>query len=181
MSVVMNRLDDTRKTRARFPARLRQLARRLPWLRWILFAAAGFLAFIVDMTVLAIAVYGLGVGPALARIPSILAAASAAWYCNRRFTFADTSSRRRWAQWLRYLGVNCVNMTINYASYALLVVHTAFGREHPLLAVWPGAIVGLWVNYLLASRLVFVDAKSNGRSSASDARAQNASPLSQDR
>jgi len=154
----MSRIDKRRGPRVRLPARMRQLARRLPWLRWALFAAAGFVAFLVDMIVLGIAVYGLGVLPARARVVSILAAASVAWYGNRRFTFADTSTRRRWAQWLRYLAVNCVNMAINYGSYAVLVVHTDVGGEHPLLAVLPGALAGLWVNYLLASRLVFAQA-----------------------
>lgn len=141
--------------RLHWRGRLRRWSRRAPWLRWALFAAAGLVAFGVDMSVLAALVYGLDVLPAHARLVSILAAASAAWYCNRRFTFADTSVRRRWAQWLRYLAVNTVNVVINYGSYAGLVMWTDLGREHPLLAVLPGALAGLWVNYLLASRLVF--------------------------
>ena len=55
----------------------------------------------------------------------------------------------------KMLVINMVNVAINYGSYAGLVLHTDVGATHPLLTVVPGALAGLCVNYLLASRWVF--------------------------
>lgn len=132
--------------------------------RWLTFCAAGLVAFGVDMSVLGALVHGLGVGPARARLVSIPLAASTAWFINRRLTFASGDNPARWRQWLRYLAVNMVNVTVNYGCYLGLVSLTAAGAAHPLASVVPGALIGLWINYRLAGRWVFRDPNlSSGR------------------
>ncbi|WP_109993182.1 GtrA family protein [Salinisphaera sp. LB1] len=132
--------------------------------RWLSFALAGLTAFGVDMSVLGMLVHGLEMAPLRARLISIPLAASTAWLINRRFTFVSGDDRARWHQWLRYLAVNTVNVIVNYGCYLGLVSATAIGAAHPLLSVVPGALVGLWGNYLLAGRWVFRDPNlSSGR------------------
>lgn len=132
--------------------------------RWLAFGAAGLMAFGVDMGVLGVLVHGLGMAPLRGRLVSIPLAASTAWFMNRRFTFVSGDERARWQQWLRYLAVNMVNVVVNYGCYLGLVSATAIGAAHPLASVVPGALVGLWGNYLLAGRWVFRDPNlSSGR------------------
>lgn len=128
------------------------LRARMPWL---LFAAVGGIAFGVDMVVLAVGVYGLGLAPAHARLISIPIAASAAWIINRRITFPGQRRTRRLFEWLRYLLANTGNLAINYGGYAAIVTFTAVGAAHPLISIIPGAFTGLCLNYWLASRWVF--------------------------
>ncbi|MES1953954.1 GtrA family protein [Salinisphaera hydrothermalis] len=152
-------MGEVRRARRRFrpvaPAALR---------RWLAFGAAGLIAFGVDMGALGALVHGLGMAPVKARLISIPLAASTAWLINRRFTFASGDDRARWHQWLRYLAVNTINVTVNFGCYLALVSATAVGAAHPLISVVPGALLGLAINYRLAGRWVFRDPNlSSGR------------------
>lgn len=148
-----SRLAWRRLRRQRGSRRKQQRALR----RWLAFAAAGLTAFVVDMGVLGLLVHGLGMAALRARLISIPLAASTAWMMNRRFTFVSGEDRARWHQWLRYLAINTISITVNYGCYLGLVSATAIGRAHPLASIVPGALVGLWMNYQLAGRWVFRD------------------------
>ncbi|MGB7755128.1 MAG: GtrA family protein [Salinisphaera sp.] len=137
--------------------RLRAIIETRALRRWLSFGAAGMVAFGVDMGVLGVLVHGLGMVALRARLISIPMAASTAWMINRRFTFVSGDDRARWHQWLRYLAVNTINVSVNYGGYVGLVSATAIGAAHPLISVVPGALLGLWGNYLLAGRWVFRD------------------------
>ncbi len=158
-----------RETASRYHARtaqgqLRAIMETRALRRWLSFAAAGLVAFAVDMGVLGVLVHGLGMVALRARLISIPLAASTAWLINRRFTFVSGDDRARWHQWLRYLAVNTINVSVNYGCYVALVSTTRLGAAHPLASVAPGALLGLWGNYLLAGRWVFRDPNlSSGR------------------
>ncbi|MGH8328291.1 MAG: GtrA family protein, partial [Steroidobacteraceae bacterium] len=60
--------------------------------QFVRFGLVGVCGFVVDVTVLYLALALLGVGPYVGRGISYLAAASFTWYLNRRITFADRKS-----------------------------------------------------------------------------------------
>jgi putative flippase GtrA len=89
----------------------------------------------------------------LGRVVSYLAAGSAGWWLNRRFTFASRGARQR--EWLRYLTANLAGGTANYAVYAALVAWVPLCRAHPTIAVAAGSLAGLVFNFTMSRRFVF--------------------------
>ena len=142
--------------RTRSTAHLPRGQPRLP--RALVFAAVSGLAFGVDMGVLAVLVHGLGWPGLVSRAVSILAATSSSWFVNRHATFSTRAGAGWGREWLRYLAVNALGMTLNYGIYAWLVAATAFGTAHPLLTVLPGGVLAMALNYGLTRRWVFVNA-----------------------
>lgn len=124
--------------------------------RWALFGTVGAVAFVVDMSVLGLGVYGFGLAPGHARLLSIPAATTLAWYLNRRLTFRRRGHAGPAREWLRYMTASTGNLAVNYFGYLALVSCTRVGAAHPLFSVLPGALAGLALNYWLVSRWVFV-------------------------
>ncbi|MCC7047642.1 MAG: GtrA family protein [Alphaproteobacteria bacterium] len=118
------------------------------------FCVVGAIAFVVDAGVVQALVVWAGWNPYLARLVSYLAAASTAWWLNRRFTFGagDAPIHR---EWVRYLVVNTAGGVVNYASYAALVMASDIVRAMPALGVAAGSVAGLVVNFGLNRWLVF--------------------------
>ncbi len=123
--------------------------------QFLVFCAIGTLGFLVDVTVL----YALAplLGWLAGRIVSFLAAATATWWFNRRFTFAEGAAKGGGpaaAQYARYLVSMLGGAAVNYGAYAatlLLVAHP----HAPALGVALGSIAGLGINFLSARFLVF--------------------------
>jgi len=117
------------------------------------FVIAGVLGFLVDVGVL----YGalaLGAGFIAGRLLSFVAAATATWLFNRRYTFSATDSP--WREWLRYMSVMLVGMAVNFTAYSIalwLVQGDWWWR--PALAVAAGSGAGLLVNFVNAKRFVY--------------------------
>jgi len=90
-----------------------------------------------------------------ARVVSFIAAASATWALNRRFTFAGrragVSLRREYAH---YLLTMLGGALVNYSVY-VLTLHWLAGPLAPALGVALGSCAGLAVNFLSARYLVF--------------------------
>jgi len=120
--------------------------------RLLLFALAGTVGFVVDAGVL----YALApwLGWYAARVASFLAAATATWLINRRYTFAVERPPSLWREYLAYLGAMLGGAAVNYAVYAL-VLQFVHGRGAALLGVALGSLAGMAVNYLSARHLVF--------------------------
>jgi putative flippase GtrA len=122
--------------------------------RFALFALVGTLGFAVDVAVLYAAAPLLGWY--LGRVASFLAAATATWHFNRRWTFADadTPARDGLRPYLRYLGSMLAGAALNYAVYAATLHYLPF--EHAAaLGVALGSIAGLGLNFLAAHFLIF--------------------------
>lgn len=118
------------------------------------FTAVGAAAFLVDAGVVealtklaAWNLYG-------ARVVSYLAAATFAWWLNRRFTFgaSDDPMHREWA---KYLAANVAGGLVNYATYALLVFVSDGVRAWPWIGVAAGSAAGLLVNFAANKWYVF--------------------------
>jgi putative flippase GtrA len=118
------------------------------------FCVVGAIAFVVDAGAVQALVGWRDWDPFLARVVSYLAAATTAWWLNRRFTFGagDAPIHREWAS---YLVVNTAGGLVNYATYAVLVLAVDTVRLVPALGVAAGSVAGLAVNFALNRWLVF--------------------------
>ncbi len=87
------------------------LARQIP-----IFALVGLIGFGIDSSLTYALAHGLGIAPALARPPAVLAAMSANFLANRRFTFAASNAPLLPA-FTRYALVSALGTAINYAVY----------------------------------------------------------------
>lgn len=124
--------------------------------RFLLFAFAGGLAFVVDAGVLHLLV-GVGLNPYAGRVLSFLCAVTATWWLNRTLTFSmprhvPASLLREWGH---YLVTQLGGFAVNYAVFAALVWTSALVRQWPVVGVAAGSVGGLLVNFALASRYVF--------------------------
>lgn len=120
---------------------------------FLAFAIVGAAGFVVDVAVLYLAAPLLGWYGA--RVLSFLAAATATWALNRRYTFSgrrsDASVLR---EYLAYLVTMLGGAVVNYGAY-VLVLHWASGPWAPAAGVALGSCAGLVVNFLSARYLVF--------------------------
>jgi putative flippase GtrA len=136
------------------PTNLTASARLQPTFgQFLRFACVGALTFFVDAGVLTAVLALLPGRFYLGRVVSYLAAASAGWWLNRRFTFAAGGAR--WRQWLRYLIANLSGGAANYLVYAALIAIVPLCRAYPVIAVAAGSMTGLVLNFAASRRFVF--------------------------
>ncbi|VWX59244.1 GtrA family protein [Burkholderiales bacterium 8X] len=118
------------------------------------FALVGVVGFAVDLGVLYL--FAPVFGWYGARVVSFVAASTATWLLNRRFTFAERSRQGSLLrEYLGYVLGMLGGATVNYAVY-VLVLHTVDNDSWaPALGVALGSCSGLAVNFLAARYLVF--------------------------
>lgn len=121
-------------------------------LRFGLVGAAGYL---VDAGLLQTMVQWGGINPFLARLGSFVAAASATWWLNRKYTFA-ASHQASGGEWLRYITAMTLGGLINYAAFAAALLWLPHPLRQPWLAVACGSLAGMAANYYTSSRFIFV-------------------------
>jgi putative flippase GtrA len=122
------------------------------------FLAVGALGFIVDFSVLYLAVNALGLGALSGRLVSFIVAATVTWKANRHFTFASTDAVLPGAaarQWLRYLSTTAIGGAINIGVYQAWLAMTNHSNINLFLAVVAGSAVALLVNFTLSKYVVF--------------------------
>ena len=124
---------------------------------FLYFAAVGVIGFVVDLGVLYLVAPFLGWYGA--RVVSFIAAATATWALNRRYTFtARRSGSSLVREYAHYLLTMLAGAMVNYAVY-VLTLHWAGGPLAPALGVALGSCAGLAVNFLSARHLVFKSAR----------------------
>ncbi|CAN5617909.1 hypothetical protein BH10PSE18_BH10PSE18_23890 [soil metagenome] len=129
--------------------------RRGALLQFLRFGAVGVAGLLVDLAVLFLLADWLGWYAA--RVLSFLAAATATWWLNRRFTFVDASAAPRTSigqEYLRYMGSMLGGAVLNYGAYTL-VLHWIGGSLGATLGVMAGSCAGLFSNFFAARHLVF--------------------------
>ncbi|RZL90065.1 MAG: GtrA family protein [Variovorax sp.] len=120
---------------------------------FLLFAVAGVAGLGVDVGVLYLAAPLLGWY--VARVLSFLAAATATWGLNRRYTFsARHSGVSLGREYLGYLVTMLGGAVVNYGVY-VLVLHTLNGAWAPAVGVALGSLAGMTLNFLSARHLIF--------------------------
>ncbi len=129
-------------------------------LQFLRFGVVGVAGLLVDLAVLFLLAPLLGWYAA--RVLSFLAAATATWGLNRRFTFADAHAAPLTSigqEYLRYLGSMLGGAVLNYGAY-LLVLHWISGSLGATLGVMAGSCAGLFSNFFAARHLVFRQARA---------------------
>jgi putative flippase GtrA len=96
-----------------------------------------------------------GLQPLLARTVSFPLAVTLTWLLNRVWTFDDGRGRIARAQYLRYGLVQITGFAINYAVFAVLVLHGGPWREQPIFALAVGAGIAMVTTFAASKRLVF--------------------------
>lgn len=122
------------------------------------FLLVGALGFVVDFSVLYLAVNGAGFGAFSGRLLSFIVAATVTWKANRHFTFASRDVVVHGAaarEWLRYLFTTAIGGAINIGVYQLWLKMTDHGNANLFLAVVAGSAVALMVNFTLSKYVVF--------------------------
>jgi len=120
---------------------------------FLAFAAVGVAGLVVDVGVLYLAAPVLGWY--VARVLSFLAAATATWALNRRYTFsARQSGVSIGREYLAYLLTMLGGAVVNYGVY-VLVLHAFSGAWVPALGVALGSLAGMALNFLSARHLIF--------------------------
>lgn len=131
--------------------------------RFALVGAAGF--FIDSVTMLLL--YGLLPTP-LARAVAFWAAASSNWRCNRSWTFSEYPETQKVRQYRRFLTSSAVAFVPNWGITLLMlslpppaVLELFGGFAHSvwiLVAMVPGVLAGMLINYQLSRHWVFARA-----------------------
>lgn len=123
--------------------------------RFIRFGVVGTIGFGIDYAVVHTAHFGFGVGLVPAGLLSFFVAATVNWFLNRIWTFRGRSTGRLHHEWMRYLATNGIGFVLNRGTYIALVTTSALCVAHPVIALAAGSIAGLWVNFIMSSRVVF--------------------------
>lgn len=150
-------------------------AASISWVRKLLqgqflrFAVVGVVGLGVDLAVLHVLAPLLGWYAG--RAVSFLAAASATWWLNRRFTFArraqaHATPRSIGREYARYLVSMLGGAAINYGIYAL-TLRGVDGAFAPALGVALGSLGGMFANFAAARYLVFGAADRDAAASSS--------------
>ncbi len=135
-------------------ARLRALLAPALVAQFLRFGVVGGIGFVIDTgTVYALrarlGLYGAG-------MVSYLVAASANWALNRAWTFRGLGSGPAHRQWARFLAANLVGFVLNRGAYAAMVTFVPLAARQPVFATAAGAVAGMFVNFALSRRLVFI-------------------------
>jgi putative flippase GtrA len=135
-------------------ARLRGLLTPALVAQFLRFGTVGGIGFVIDTgTVYALrgqlGLYGAG-------MVSYLVAASSNWALNRAWTFRGLGSGPAHRQWVRFLATNLVGFMLNRGAYAAMVTFVPLAARQPVFATAAGAVAGMFVNFALSRRLVFI-------------------------
>ena len=120
------------------------------------FLQVGLVGFTIDVSVISVLLYGLGLqhtdaGLVGSRVVSFLAAISATFLLNARYTFGSSVREARFSL---YLAIQCLGATINLGTYTVLVLFGPFNNQ-PLIALVIGSASATVSNFGLARRFVY--------------------------
>lgn len=126
-----------------------------PIARFGRFLGVGALGFLVDAGIFALALEASGLGPLISRLLAFAGAATFTWVLNRRLTFGDRASQRRAAEFGRYTLASLTAGGANLLAYWSIIHVFGTARPMPYFALAAGVGVGLAINFLLYSAVVF--------------------------
>ena len=122
--------------------------------QFLRFGTVGLGGFVIDTAIVyalrgTLGLYGAG-------LMSYVVAASANWALNRAWTFRGRGEGPAHRQWARFLGVCLVGFVLNRGTYAALVTWVPLCASQPVFAVAAGSVAGMFVNFALSRRVVFI-------------------------
>ena len=117
------------------------------------FGCVGLCGFVVDTAV----VYALRhqIGLYAAGFASYVVAATVTWLLNRIWTFRGRGGGAIHRQWALFLLVNLGGLALNRGAYVVLIATSPLAVTYPVIAVFAGAIAGMFVNFGLNRAVVF--------------------------
>lgn len=128
----------------------------------LLFGVGGVIGLIVDAGVVQALVSWGHWNPYGARVVSFLAAATATWLWNRRYTFKHhDSGRSLHAEWLHWIALMSVGAVVNYGAYAAILLFYPWLHQWPALAVAASSAAASLVNFATARGVLFKRAKTS--------------------
>jgi putative flippase GtrA len=138
-----------------YPLMRRVLSERVYNARLFRFAFIGGVGFIVDSCVFGIGLYLFSFPVLPARVAAFICSATATWLGNRTFTF-NHKEGSLFKQWRNFFATACVSAIPNFIVFSLIV--DLFGKAGylPFVALVCGVLTGMFCNYFLCSRWVFV-------------------------
>lgn len=124
--------------------------------QFLRFCIVGSIGFLIDTSILYLAVFFFGLNPFAGRIVSYLTTATTTWKLNRTYTFTSNASKSvAHREWAHYVTVNALGGAINYTVYALSILYSAAVREHLVIGVAAGSVAGLIFNFTLSKWWIF--------------------------
>ncbi len=117
------------------------------------FALAGFTGFLIDAG-LTETLAGLGVSPYAGRVGAVAVAIAVTYTINRNLTWRDRRAAMPGRR-VRYVAMSLVSIAANYLVFAGALA--AIPDLRPAIAVAAGTGIGMVMNYVGYSRLVFRD------------------------
>ena len=122
--------------------------------QFLRFGVVGGCGFVIDTATVyalrgALGLYGAG-------MVSYLLAATSNWALNRVWTFRGQGSGPAHRQWARFMVANLAGFVLNRGTYAALVTWVPLCASQPVFAVAAGSVAGMFVNFGLSRRVVFI-------------------------
>ncbi len=118
------------------------------------FGVVGVVGFLVD-TAVVYAVRG-AVGLYVAGTLAYAVAVTTTWWLNRIWTFRGLGNvgpvHRQWA---KFVIVNLPGLCLNLGTYFALVATVPLCAVHPVIAIFAGAVAGMFANFTLSRAVVF--------------------------
>jgi len=125
-------------------------------IKYIKFACVGGIGFIVDLS--AMIVFSTFMPLFGARVFAFFFAVNSNWLLNRSITFKEQqleSNTGLFQEWSKFLCSSCFGSIPNLLCYWLLVSSLSLTGSAAIMAIIPGIIFGMLINYFLAERWVF--------------------------
>ncbi|MFI8620101.1 GtrA family protein [Marinomonas sp. NPDC078689] len=128
---------------------------------FVRFAIVGSIGFLVDLTCMIL--LSLWLSPMLARTGSFWIAATSNWAWNRHFTFRHANTmnpKETLQQWGHFLFCSGLSFIPNWGCYYFLMKFV-LPNSHPHSLLWPyvamvpGIVLGLFLNYAFSRFWVF--------------------------
>lgn len=119
------------------------------------FAVAGFSGFLVDAG-LTETLASFGLSPYIGRVFAVAVAIGVTYTINRNLTWKERRAPVRGRR-TRYFAVSIVSIAANYLTFAAALM--VLPGLRPVIAVAAGTGVGMVMNYVGYSRLVFIESE----------------------
>ena len=119
------------------------------------FGLVGAVGTVIDLSVIALLVDGLGVWFGWARLAGFIVAVTANFFNNDRFTFTGPREASTVVRWARFVATSSMGMAVNYAVSMALFLHVPlFSQLYPLAAAC-GTLAGMGINFAGARLYAF--------------------------
>ena len=118
------------------------------------FMSVGGFGFLLDLGVFQGLVW-LGLEPIPARLVSASMAVTLTWILNRHLVFYTSNQIGRGAEYMRYIVVQALGLSINLGVFLLLLESSELAGRVPVLALIGGAAAAIFFNYLGARYWAF--------------------------